>query len=61
MVIREDVLNILKVRKHNLVVTRRIASYLSRKISVRGFFQLSISSPQQQKKLLLTVTEDHPD
>ena len=36
MVIKEDILNILHVGKHYFVITRRIASYLSRKISVRG-------------------------
>ena len=36
MVIREDVLNILKVRKHNLVVTRRIAC--QGKSPLEGFF-----------------------
>ena len=50
MVIREDIFNILHVRKHYFVVMTRIASYLSKKISVRGFFQLASSSPQQQKK-----------
>ena len=34
MVIREDILNILHVRKHYFVITRRITGYLSRKISV---------------------------
>ena len=38
MVIREDILNTLQVRKHYFVVTRIIASYLSKKISVGGFF-----------------------
>ena len=32
MVIREDILNILHVTKRDLVVTKRIASYLSQKI-----------------------------
>ena len=50
MVIREDILNILHVRKYYFIVARRIASYLSKKISIRGFFQLASSSPQQQKK-----------
>ena len=49
MVIREDILNILHGRKDYLVVTRRVTSYLSKKISVGGFFQLASSSPQQQK------------
>ena len=44
MVIREDILNILHVKKHYSVVSRRIASYLSKKISVWGFFQLACAS-----------------
>ena len=50
MVIREDILNILYVRKHYFVVMRRIASYLLKKIPVEGFFQLASYSPQYQKK-----------
>ena len=50
MAIREHILNTLQVRKHYFVVTRRIAGYLSKKIFIRGFFQLASSSPQQQKK-----------
>ena len=40
MVVREDILNILHVRKHYFDVTRRIVSYFPKKISVWGFFQL---------------------
>ena len=50
MVTGDDILNILHVRKHYFVVTRGIASYLSQKISVWGFFQLASSSPQQKKQ-----------
>ena len=50
MVFRENILNILDVRKRYFVVTRRIASNLSKKIFVKGFFQLASSSPQQQRK-----------
>ena len=55
MVIREDILNILHLRKHYFVARRRIVCYLSKKISVKGFFQLTSSSPQQQKKKLRKV------
>ena len=48
MIIR-DVLNVLHVRNHYFVDTRRIASFLPKKISVSGFFQLASSSPQQQR------------
>ena len=41
MVVREDISNILHVRKYYFAVTRRIASYLSKKISIWGFFQLA--------------------
>ena len=50
MVITENILNILHVRKHYFVVMRRTAGSLSKEISVRGFFQLANSSLQQQKK-----------
>ena len=50
MVITENILNILHVRKHYFVVMRRTASSLSKEISVIGFFQLTNSSLQQQKK-----------
>ena len=43
MVIGKDILNIVLVRKHYFIVIRRIASYLSRKISGWG---LASSSPQ---------------
>ena len=52
MVTKEDILNIFHVRNHYFVVTRRITGYLSKKIYIRGFFQLASSSPQQQKKQL---------
>ena len=37
MVIREDILNILHVKKHYFVVTRRIASYSSKKNPLECF------------------------
>ena len=43
MVITENILNILHVRKHYFVVMRRTAGSLSKEISVRGFFQLANS------------------
>ena len=43
MVIREDILNILHVRKYYLVVKRRIAATCKRK---SRFFQLTSSTPQ---------------
>ena len=52
MVTKEDILNIFHLRNHYFVVTRRITGYLSKKIYIRGFFQLASSSPQQQKKQL---------
>ena len=41
MAVREGILNILHVTKHYFGVAKRIASYFSKKISVRGFFKLA--------------------
>ena len=38
MVIRENFLNMIHVRKHYFVVRRRITSYLSKKSPFEGFF-----------------------
>ena len=48
----ENILNILHLRKHYFVIFRRIAHYLSGKISTWVFFQLASSFWQWQKKQL---------
>ena len=53
MAIGDDIFKILRVRKYYFVLTRRITSYFSKKISVEAFFRswfLTATAEETTKK-----------